>query len=51
MTKCITLKNEAVKDVAKGIFHNVNLDLIINIDNQSFGDNHIAIQIAESLSK
>ena len=33
MTKCVTLKNEADKIVAKGIRHNVNLDLIIDTDN------------------
>ena len=48
MTKCVILKYEASEDVAKGICHNVNLDLI-DSNNQPLGNDHIAIQIVESL--
>ena len=49
MTKCVFLMNETCVLVGKGICHNVNLDLIIDSDNQPLGDDHVAIQIAESL--
>ena len=51
MTKCVSLKNEASVVVGKGICHNVSLDLIINSDNQPFGDDRVAVQIAKSLSE
>ena len=50
MTKCIALRNEACVVIGKGICHNVSLDLAIDSDNQPLGDDHVAIQIAESLS-
>ena len=50
-TKCIALQNDAGVVVGKGICHNVDLALIIDSDNQSLGDDHGTIQIAESLSK
>ena len=37
MTKCVVFKNEADKDVAEGICHNVSVDLIIDSDNQPLG--------------
>ena len=49
MTKCVVLKNEAGMVVGKGICHNVNSDLVIDSDNQSLGDDRVAVQIAESL--
>ena len=51
MTKCVVLKNEARVVVGKGICHNVSSDLIIDSDNQPFGDDRVAVQIAESLSE
>ena len=51
MTKCITLKNEVGKDVAKGTFHNGNADLIIDNDNQSLENDYVVVQIRESLPK
>ena len=49
MTKCVTMKNEAGESVGKGIFHNVNSDLIIDSDKQPLGDDRVAVLIAESL--
>ena len=51
MTKCIALKNDAGIVVGKGIFHNVDSAFIIDSDNQPLGDDHVAVQIAESLSE
>ena len=49
MTKCVSLMNVASMLVGKGICHNVSLDLIIDSDNQTLGDNCVAVQIAEFL--
>ena len=51
MTKCVALQNDAGVIVGKGICHNVDSDLIIDSDNQLLGDDHIAVQIVESLSE
>ena len=51
MTKCVALKNEACVVVGKRICHNISLDLIINSDNQPLGDDHVVVQIVESLSE
>ena len=51
MTKCVVLKNEAGVVVGRGICHNMSLDLVIDSDNQPFGNDRVAIQIVESLSK
>jgi hypothetical protein len=36
-------------DVARDICHSVNVDLVINSDTMPFGDDRVAIQVAESL--
>ena len=51
MKKCVILKNETSEDVAKGICHNVNIDLIINSDNKPCEDDCIGVQISESFSE
>ena len=51
MTKCVALQNDATVIVGKGIYHNVDLALIIDSDSQPLGDDCVAIQITESLSK
>ena len=51
MTKCVALQNDAGVVVGKGICHNVDLSLIIDSDNQPLGDDRVAVQITESLSK
>jgi len=38
ITKIITLTNEAKIEVAKGIFHNVNVDLVIDMDGKPLSD-------------
>ena len=48
-TKCVTLRNEAEDDVAKGICHSVDADLMIDMDGKPLGEDRVAIQIAESL--
>ena len=51
MTKCVVLQNDTGVVVGKGICHNVDSDLIIDSHNQPFGDDRVAVQIAESLSE
>ena len=51
MTKCVALQNDAGIVVGKGIFHNVDADLIIDSDNQPLGDDHVVVQIPKSLSE
>ena len=51
ITKCVILRDEAGRDVAKGIFHNVSAVLVIVSDNQPLGDDRGTVQIAESLSE
>ena len=51
MTKCVALMNNGGVVVGKGICHNVNSNLIIDRDNQPLEDDHVVLQIAESLSK
>ena len=51
MTKCVALQNDAGVVVGKGICHNVDSSLIIDSDNQPLGDDRVAVQIAEFLSK
>ena len=49
MTKCVVLKNETSMVVGRGICHNMSSDLVI--DNDNLGDDRVAVQIVESLSK
>ena len=51
MTKCVALQNDAGVIVGKGICHNVDFALIIDSDNQPFGDDRVVVQIANSLSE
>jgi hypothetical protein len=49
ITKCMTLTNESGVDVARGICHSVKADLIIDSDGMLLDNDHIAVQIIESL--
>ena len=49
ITKCVTLMNESGMDVARGIYHSVNVDLIIDSDGMPLDNDRVAVQIAESL--
>jgi hypothetical protein len=49
ITKCIILKNESWVDVVRDICHNVSADFVIDNDDMPLGNDHVAIQIAESL--
>ena len=51
MTKCVALQNDAGVVVGKGIFHNKDSALIIDSNNQPFGDDFVAVQVVESLSE
>ena len=42
-TKAVTLTNESGEDVARGICHSVDADLVIDIDGRPLGDDRIAI--------
>jgi len=48
-TKCVTLTNEAEVEVARGIFQNVDADLVINMKGEPLGDERVAIYIAKFL--
>ena len=45
----MTLTNESSMDVAQGICHSLNANLIIDNDGMRLGNDCVAIQIAESL--
>jgi hypothetical protein len=49
ITKYVTLTNESGVDVAQGICHCVNADLVIDSDGMRLGNDCVAVQIAESL--
>jgi hypothetical protein len=49
ITKCVTLTNESGVDVARGICHCVNANLVIDSNGMLLGNDRIAVQIAESL--
>ena len=48
-TKCVTFQNESAVEVAKGICHSVDANLVIDMDEKPLDDNRVAIQVAESL--
>ena len=48
MIKWATLKIEVDKNFAKRICHTLNADFIIVNDNQSLGNNYLAVQITNS---
>jgi len=50
-TKGGTLVNDKGEDVARGICHSVDSNLVIDIDGMPLGDHRVAIQIAESLTE
>ena len=45
----MTLTNESGMDVARGICHNINPDLVIDNDGMPLGNDRVAVQIAKSL--
>ena len=49
ITKCVTLTNESGVDVARGIRHSVNANLVIDSNGMPLGNDRIAVQIAELL--
>jgi hypothetical protein len=49
ITKYVILMNEVGVDVARGICHSVNADLIIDSDGLPLGNDRVAVQIAELL--
>jgi hypothetical protein len=49
ITKCVILTNESGVDVARGICHCVNADLVIDSDGMPLGNDRVAVQIAKSL--
>jgi hypothetical protein len=49
ITKCVTLINESGVDVTRDICHSVKSNLVIDSDGMPLGNDHIVVQIAESL--
>jgi hypothetical protein len=49
ITKCVTLTNESGVDVARGICHNMSIELVIDSDGLPLGNDRVAVQIVESL--
>jgi hypothetical protein len=49
ITKYVILTNELGVDVARGICHNVSANLVIDSDSMPLGNDHVAVQITESL--
>jgi hypothetical protein len=49
ITKCVTLTNESGMDVARGICHSVKADLVVDSDGLPLNNDHVVVQIAESL--
>ena len=47
----VTLRSEDGVDLARGIYQNIDPDLIIEVDGKPLGDDRIAVQIAESLNE
>ena len=45
----MTLTNESGVDVAQGIYHSINPDLVIDSDDMPLGNDRVVVQIAESL--
>ena len=43
ITKCVTLTNESGVDVARGICHSVNKDLVIDNDGMLLGNDCVAV--------
>lgn len=51
ITKFVILTNKNGDDVAKGICHSINADLVVKNNGQQLGNDSVAIQIAKSLCK
>jgi hypothetical protein len=51
ITKSVALTSKTGHDIAKGICHSVNADLVVDSDGQPLGDDHVVVQIAKSLSE
>jgi hypothetical protein len=49
--KCIISTNESKVDVARGLYHSINADLVIDSNGMPLGNGHVIVQIAESLLK
>jgi hypothetical protein len=49
VNKYVILMNESGMDVARDICHSVKTDLVIDSDGMSLDNDHVAVQIAESL--
>jgi hypothetical protein len=49
INKYVILMNESGMDVARDICHSVKTDLVIDSDGMSLDNDHVAVQIAESL--
>jgi len=49
--KCVILINKIGKDIPKGISHNMDANLIIDMDRKFLSDDGVAIHIAKSLYK
>ena len=47
----VTLRSEDGVDLARGIYQNIDLDLIIEADGKPLGDDQVAVQIAVSLNE
>jgi hypothetical protein len=43
ITKCVTLTNESGVDVARGIYHSVKADLVIDSDGMPLGNDRIVV--------
>ena len=49
ITKCVTLMNKSGVDVAQGICHSINADLVIDNNGMPLDNDRVAVQIVESL--
>ena len=48
-TRAVTLVNKLGVEVAKGVCHSVDADLVVDMDGKALGDDRVAVQIAQSL--
>ena len=49
ITKAVTLTNESGVDIAHGICHSVKVELVVDNDGMPLDNDHVIVQIAESL--
>ena len=50
-TRVVILTNEAGEDNAKAICRSVDASVVVDTNGRPIGDNHVAVQIAETLKK